>query len=94
MTPEWFRSLKNSKANRAAIIPIGVRLEDPECSEKAAASNRDASNVVPGLLACWHVAGLEASNGLGAYAVAARKTVRRQPGPAVSSYIPPRSRWK
>ena len=52
-------------------------------SERAAATNRDTSNVGPGLLACWHlgshnIAGLEASDGLGAHAVAAWQTVCRQ----------------
>jgi hypothetical protein len=42
-------------------------------SERAAATNRDTSNVGPGLLACWHlgsqhVASLEALNGLSAHA--------------------------
>jgi hypothetical protein len=56
-------------------------------SQRAAATNRDTSNVVPGFLAGWHlgsrhVAGLEASNGPGAHA-RARETVCRQLGPAV-----------
>jgi hypothetical protein len=49
-------------------------------SQRAAATNRNTSNVGPGPLPCWHlgshrVAGLEASNGLGALAVAAREIV-------------------
>jgi hypothetical protein len=54
-------------------------------SQRAAATNRGTSNVGPGLVACWHldsphIAGLEASNGPGAHAVTARKTVCRQFG--------------
>jgi hypothetical protein len=49
-------------------------------SQRAAATNRNTSNVGPGLVACWQlgshcVAGLETSNGLGALAVAARQIV-------------------
>jgi hypothetical protein len=57
-------------------------------SQRAAATNRGTSKVGSGVVACWHlgshhVAGLEASNGLGPQAVAARETVCRQLGPAV-----------
>jgi hypothetical protein len=59
-------------------------------SQRAAATDRKTSNVVPDRLACWHlgshhVAGLEASNGVRADARAARQTVCRQLGQVVPS---------
>jgi hypothetical protein len=57
-------------------------------SERAAATNRDTSDVVPGLLVyrhlgSHHIAGFDASNGPGAHAVAVRETACRQLGPPV-----------